>query len=356
MTGGQLNANVDQYLQAAAMNTPPPQIVSDPLVTGVTPIEQLLRVLGLAANLSDSQDNADSANEHAERDAKTTAAAEKFLAQDEEAAQELNSVAEQTDPLATQAEAPRADQTAAMAQQLPQAVSSIAGALSGALGGALQPLAQIPQQIAQGAQQAMQTGMGLFQQAAAPVEDAGLASSPTDELGSVPEDLTGLVGDGGGELGGFGGGGDLGGADLGSGGGAGPGGAFLGGTAPTSMLGPPPVPSASTAPSSSPVSRITPPSAPPAASPASAGMAGMPMVPPGAMAGPNSSDKDAKADTRRVSVPPVRNGAPVQGRLTTPPALPPVTKKVEGAPVVTRRVVLPGNKTDNAGEDAGSDR
>ena len=54
MTGGQLNANVDQYLQAAAMNTPPPQIVSDPLVTGVTPIEQLLRVLGLAANLGEA--------------------------------------------------------------------------------------------------------------------------------------------------------------------------------------------------------------------------------------------------------------------------------------------------------------
>ncbi len=37
MTGGQLNANIDQYLQAAAMNTPPPQIISDPLVTGGTP-------------------------------------------------------------------------------------------------------------------------------------------------------------------------------------------------------------------------------------------------------------------------------------------------------------------------------
>jgi hypothetical protein len=87
MTGDQLNANVDQYLQAAAMNTPPPQIVSDPLVTGSTPVEQLLRVLGLAANLGDAQDNADSTAEHSKRDAKTKEAAEKFAAQDEEAAQ-----------------------------------------------------------------------------------------------------------------------------------------------------------------------------------------------------------------------------------------------------------------------------
>lgn len=351
MTGGQLNANVDQYLQAAAMNAPPPQIVSDPLVTGVTPIEQLLRVLGLAANLGDRQDNADSAAEHAERDAKTNEAAEKFAAQDEEATQELNGVADQTDPLAAQAGSPRGDQTAAMAQQFPQALSSIAGALSGALGGALQPLTQIPQQIAQGAQQAMQSGVGLFQQAAAPTEDAGLSSAPWDEIGSAPEDLAGLGDPGGSDgISGMGGGADLGPGELSGAGGLG--GAPLGGTAPTSMLGPPPVPSASTTPSSSPISRIVPPSAPPAVPPATPGMAGMPMVPPGSMAGANGSEKDAKADTRRVSVPPVRNGAPVQGRLTTPPALPPVTRSVDGAPVVTRRVVVPGGKTDNAGDDA----
>ena len=347
MTGGQLNANVDQYLQAAAMNTPPPQIVSDPLVTGVTPIEQLLRVLGLAANLGDPQDNAESAAEHASRDAKATEAAEKFAAQDEEAAQELNSVAAQLDPVA---EPPKADQAAAMVQQLPQAASSIAGAVSGALGGALAPLAQIPQQIAQGAQQAMQAGMGLFQQAAAPAEEASLASVPVDEFGSTPGSFGG--GDLGADFGGSAGGESLsGGADDGLSGGAGLGGGFMGATAPTSLLGPPPVPSASTAPSSSPIARITPPTSPPVASPGSTGMAGMPMVPPGAMAGANNADKDAKADTRRVSVPPVRNGAPVQGRLTTPPALPPVTKKVDGTPVVTRRVVVPGGKSGNASGD-----
>ena len=359
MTGGQLNANVDQYLQAAAMNTPPPQIVSDPLVTGVTPIEQLLRVLGLAANLSDAQDNADSAEEHAKRDAKTTEAAEKFAAQDEEAALELDSVATQTDPVAVQ---PTADQATAMVQQLPQAASSIAGAVSGALSGALQPLAQIPQQIAQGAQQVMQAGMGLFQQAGVPAEDASLASVPVDEFLSTPGDLGDLAsGDLGADFDSLGGGEDLsGGASgggLGGGGlGGGLSGGFMGATAPTALLGPPPVPSASTAPSSAPINQITPPPSPAVASPGSTGMAGMPMVPPGAMAGANNADKDAKADTRRVSAPPVRNGAPVQGRLTTSPTLPPVTKKVDGTPVVTRRVVVPSSKTDTAGEDTTSDR
>jgi len=339
MSGGQLNANVDQYLQAAAMNTPPPQIMSDPLVTGVTPIEQLLRVLGLAANLGDSDDNAKSALEHAERDAKTAEAAEKFAAQDELAAGELNDIGAQAQTAGLDA-AGKPDQAATMAQQLPQMASSMAGALAGAIGGALQPLAQIPQQAAQGMQQAMQTGMGLFQQAAGsttgPIEDAGLDVAPlTEDFGFTASDLAGL---GGHDIG-AGGGGDLsgvGGAGLGS----------LGGTAPMSMLGPPPVPSASTSPSSAPITPITTPNTPVATTAGTSGMAGMPMVPPGAMAGSAGSEKDPKADTKRVSVPPVRNGAPVQGRLTTPPSLPAVTKKVDGKPVATRRIVVPGIGAD----------
>ena len=175
-TGDQLNADVEQYLLAAASNTPPPVIVSDPVIPGVTPIEQLMGVMVLAANARDPEDNAQSADEHATRDAKLTDAAAKFSAQDEAAQQELNSVAQQADPALAQAASPTgaavsapaaaaAEPASAMAQQLPQAASSIAGAMSGALGGALQPLGQIPQQVAQGAQQVMQTGMGLFQQA-----------------------------------------------------------------------------------------------------------------------------------------------------------------------------------------------
>lgn len=137
MTGGQLNANADQYLQANGLNVPPPLITSDPLVTGATPIEQLLRVLGLAANAGDPIDNSESAGGHAERDLKTAEAAAKFPAQDEEAATEMVGIAGSGD-------------SAQMAQQLPQVASGIAGALAGAIGGALQPLAQIPSRSPRG--------------------------------------------------------------------------------------------------------------------------------------------------------------------------------------------------------------
>ena len=73
------------------------------------------------------------------------------------------------------------------------------------------------------------------------------------------------------------------------------------------------------------------------------------------MNGASAADKDAKADTKRVSVPPVRNGAPVQGRITTAPPLPNVTKLVAGKPVATRRVVAPGSPPDEheSGDNAG---
>ena len=74
-------------------------------------------------------------------------------------------------------------------------------------------------------------------------------------------------------------------------------------------------------------------------------MAGVPMVPPGAMTGATGTDKDAKADTKRISVPQVRNGTPVQGRLTAPPVAP-VIKRVEGKPVASRRIIAPGDAED----------
>ncbi|TGD89250.1 hypothetical protein BayCH28_07815 [Mycolicibacterium sp. CH28] len=309
MTGGQLNASPSDYLAANGMNVPPPPITSDPLVAGAVPIEQLLRVLGLAANLGDPKDNSESIEEHAKRDSKTAEAAAKFPAQDEQATAEMKGVAGQGD-------------ASQMAQQLPQMMSGIAGALSGAMGGALQPLAQIPQQVAQGAQQAMQTGMGMMQQAGgatAQLDKASL-SDPLGEFGATP-----------GEFGAEGGG------SAGGGGG-------IGGTTPMSMLGPPPVPSAGTSPSSAPT-MATPPAkmATPGATP-TAGMGGMPMIPPGAMHGAGGSEKDAKADTKRVSVPTVKNGAPVQGRITTPPPAPQVTKRVDGKPVATKRIIVPNSK------------
>lgn len=321
MSDGRLNADVEQYLRAAAMNAEPPPIISDQLVDGGSPIEQLLQMLGLAANEGDPADNADSLDGYAERDARTAEAAEGFAAQDEQAAAQL-------------------------AQQIPQLASGIAGSLAGTLGTVLAPLTQIPQQIAQGAQQVLQAGLGLVQQTggelapgAGAAEDlaAGEFDHP-DEWGDI-----GDFGDPGGSFDddGLGDGGLADSAGFGGGPGAAP-----PATTPAAMLGPPAIPSAATTPSSA-TSR--PPAPAPAAvtAPSSgSGMAGVPMVPPGAVPGGTGTDRDVKADTRRVSVPPVRNGAPVQGRLTTPPGAPTVTRKVEGKPVATRRIALSSDPDD----------
>ena len=128
----------------------------------------------------------------------------------------------------------------------------------------------------------------------------------------------------------------------GVGAGGGPGG--VPGTAATGVLGPPPVPSAGTAPASAPALRISPPGVGVAGSPAAAGMAGLPLIPPGAMHPAAAGDKDAKTETKRVAVPTVRNGAPVQGRLVPPPAAPTVVTRVEGKPVATKRVVAPSRE------------
>lgn len=325
MTGDQLDADADQYRQAAVENLAPPTIASDPLAAGMSPTEQLLRILGLAANVDDPQDNADSIDAQAERDAQAIAAAEAFTTQDEQAAAEVNSVAAQ-------------DQMAQLAQQLPQMISGIAGAVTGALGGALAPLGQIPQQLAQAA---FQTGMGAYGGDGASdlqIDDPGaLDALPIDDIAADTPALSdaGLGGDGFGDFGS----GGFGGADPGGGS------APITGTIPTSLLGPPPVPSASTAPASAPAVTTSLPNTAPAPPPAGAGMAGVPMVPPGAMTGANGADKDAKADTKRITVPQVRNGTPVQGRLTAPPVAP-VIKRVEGKPVASKRIIAPGDAED----------
>lgn len=299
MTGDQLVANADQYLLAAGLNVPPPLITSDPLVAGGVPIEQLLRVLGIAANASDPADNAENAEAHAERDEKVNEAAAKFTAQDDAAASQL-------------------------AQQMPQLAAGMASSLGGALGGMLQPVAQIPQQLAQGAQQAMQTAMGMAQQ-------LGGATSATPDDALADLEMPGEFDSSAAEL-------------TGSGGGGG-GGATNGDlTMPTAMLGPPPVPSAATAPASAPTSIVPAPSTPAQTATHSAGIGGMPMMPPGAMRGPDSSAQDAKPDAKRLSVAPIKNGAPVQGRLVVPPTIPQVVKKVEGIPVATKRIVVPTNR------------
>jgi hypothetical protein len=79
-------------------------------------------------------------------------------------------------------------------------------------------------------------------------------------------------------------------------------------------------------------------------------MAGMPMVPPGAMHGAGGPGSDAKADIKRVVTPSVKNGAPVQGRIVAPPTAAEVVKRVQGKPVAARRVLAPDQKPDDAGD------
>ncbi|MBJ7401470.1 hypothetical protein [Mycolicibacterium sp.] len=307
MSGDRLNADTAQYLQAAGANVAPPPIASDPLVAGLTPIEQLLRVLGLAANADDPPDSNDSVAGQAERDAGAILAADAFAGQDQQATSELEGIAGQ-------------NPTIQMAQQIPQLISGIAGALTGALGGALQPLVQIPQQIAQAYQAAGASDL--------PIDDP-ITGVDTEALSDSGFD------------GGFDGGGGAAGAGSAGGG--------LANTTPTGLL--PPVPSAGTSPASAPVSRIAPPGAVPTSSPPAAGMAGVPMMPPGAMQGAGA-DKEAKTDTKRVSVPTVRNGSPVQGRITSPPIAPTVIKKVEGKPVTAKRIIAPDAGTSDIGDPA----
>ena len=308
MTDGIFNADLDQYLRAASIDGPPPAITSDPLIAGLTPTEQLLRMLGLAANADDPADIADIVAQQTERDSGATESARAFGAEDERAGADLNSTAAQITPL----------------------IAGIAGAVAGALGGLLQPLGQIPQalgQLPQAVAQISGSGMGDDGERAEPdlaFDDA------FDEFGD-----TGRFGDTWTEDGGDGGASATGGVGAGGGPGGEP------GTMATGVLGPPPVPSAGTAPASAPALRISPPGTGAAPPPAAAGMAGMPLIPPGAMNPATAGDKDAKTETKRVSVPTVRNGAPIQGRLVPPPAAPTVVKRVEGKPVATKRVVAP---------------
>jgi hypothetical protein len=316
MSGGddQLRIVLDQLARLAGL-PPPPPITPDQLATGRSAISQLLRVLGVAANSGDPADNLAALAGHDEREAMTADALGKFPANEEQSSARLAGVGNQSE-------------LGQMAQQLPQMAAGIAGGIAGALGGALQPLSQIPQQVAQAGQQAMQMGMGALQHGVGGAAAGGEA---------IPAELL-EAGGGGGELGG--------------GGGGGAGGGGLGTTTPTAMLGPLPAPSAGTVPASSRTASVAPPIPPEPSTGSRGGMGAMPIMPPGAMQGPGSGN-DAKADTKRVVVPSVKNGAPVQGRITTPPPTAEVIKRVDGKPVATRRILLPEHKRE---DDADSGR
>lgn len=295
----ELVAVIEEYLRAHGMNTPAPEVMSD-LVTGVgSTIDGLLATLGLAANLGDPADNAEAEIDQADREAGLVDAETKFPANEAQSAQ--------------------------LMQQLPQAAAGIAAAAGGVFTGFLQGIAQIPQQAAQGMSQALQTGLGALQNGVDPALDLSadpLDADPFDEFDDLGDDI---------------------GWDDAASPSPGPTG-VIGGTTPTGYLGPPPTPSPGTAPASAALGPPAPVGPPPASSGPRGAMGAVPMMPPGPLYG-NSAEGDSKPATKRIVGPTVKNGAPVQGRIVAPPT-PMVTKRVEGKPVPTRRVVAVQPRTD----------
>jgi hypothetical protein len=302
-SGDELLFELGQWLAAHGLNVPPPSITSDPVAPVCSSFDALLAAVGLAANSGDAADNTAAQTGHAEREAQLNDAMTKFPANEEESAQQLAEVGGQ-DPMSQ-------SQLSGLAQTAPEIGQGIAGAL----GGMLQPVSQLGQQLPQAGMQAAQAGMSALQHGAG--SDAATAESPPGELLGAGE-LSG-AGDGGG----------------------------LGATMPAAALGPPPTPSANTVPASSPATQPVPPSAPESTAAPRGGMAGMPMVPPGAMGGAGGPDKDAKTDAKRVVSPSVKNGAPIQGRIVASPTVAEVVKHVQGKPVATRRIVAPNQQPDN---------
>jgi hypothetical protein len=272
---GELRASPSGYAAAAAANTPPPPIPPTAIPDAGSMVDNLLTALGTAANIGVPSDFGDAQAGQAERAVKAADAEAKFPSSEQDSAAQLAAI--------------------------PQLASGIAGAIAGALGGALQPLSQAPQQAAQAGQQAMQMGMSGLQSSAASDTDAVPDEAFEDEPGELLSGRAGF-GDGG-----------------------------FGGTVPTAVLAPPPAPSAGTVPASSQTGPAATPGPPEPSAAARGGIGAMPMVPPAAMPGARGPADVPKPDTKRVVVPSVRNGAPVQGRIT--PALPEVTKRVAGKPV-----------------------
>lgn len=311
MSGDTIVAHTADYLGAQGGPTPPPVAPNGAAPAGTSPVDALQTAIAAAGNMGVPGDNANGTKKDAERKASATDAATKFPAGEADAAAQFQGVAGQAAPPAAQSE---------MSQMMPM-VSGVAGAVAGALGGILGPLTQIPQQAAQAAQGAMSPLMSAMQ-------GAGKDSGSADSLDGLSDsDLAGLgedpsLSDG---AGGGGGGGDVG---AGGGGGSGD---VSGGTVPTSTLGPAPVPASPPTTPAAAAARTT--GIAPAASgaPAGAPMGGgmMPMMPgmAGAGSGSGSGSKNA-AEEKRIAAPGVAHGAPVRGRMTTPPSVP-VTQSVK---------------------------
>lgn len=296
----QLQIVLSQLAHAFGM-PPPPPLTPDQIASGQSLMSQLLAALGLAGNAGDPTDLAAAQAGYAQRGTQTGEAMAKFPANEQDSSKAL-------------------EQIMGSAQQIPQQISGMGQSFGQIFGGFFQAL-----------NQAMQQGMQAGTQMAGGLGKAGQGAGMAGEL---PADALGDA------LG-------AGGAALGAGGAAGGAGAGLAeATTPAGYLGPPPTPSAGTYPASSAVPPAPPPSAPDPSAGSRGGMGGYPMMPPGAMGGAGASGGDAKAETKRVVPPTVKNGAPVQGRITTPQTAPEVVKRVAGKPVASRRILAPDDKRD----------
>ena len=328
---------VDSATYGGLSQAPPPPVVAptDPPPPDSSPVGIALAGLNAASNLGVPHDVAGSAQGDLDRRTHAADAAAKFPANESDAAQQFQAVG-----------------TPASAQMIQQVVSGITGAIGGVIGGILAPLAQVPLQVMQAGEAALQPLMSAVQAGHSAAVDAPDGSGPRDGAGAEPatepgaESAAELGGDPGHEPGG--------GPGAEPGDAAGPvfGGAAEGGTSPTGSLGPPPVPtfSPTASPPTTPAgASARPPMMAPTGGPfptsGQPGLAGMPVMPPGAIGGHAEGGRKDGLVEKRVAVPSVPNGQPIKGRLTIPPGAPPTTKSTEGKPAVAttrpaRRIVI----------------
>ncbi len=295
---------VDSATYGGLSQAPGPPVISPPATPppDTSPAGVALAGLHAASNLGVPEDVAGSAQGDLDRRASAGDAAAKFPANE-----------------------------AASTQMIQQVVSGITGAIGGVVGGILGPLAQVPLQAMQAGESALQPLVSAVQSDRSAAVDAPPdASGDESDLEFAPEPAAGTGGE----------------PDAA----AGPafGGATDGGTTPTGYLGPPPVPASSppTTPAGAAArpAMATPAGVPPLTS-GQPGMAGMPVMPPGAMGGPVAGGRKDGPAEKRVAAPCVPNGQPVKGRLTIPPGAPPTGRPGEAKPTVVttrpaRRIVI----------------
>ena len=300
---------VDSSTYGGVAQAPPPPPIAP---TGMpapdpSPVGAALAGLSAASDLGVPGDIAGSTEGDLDRRARAADAAAKFPANEADAAQQFQAVGAQGSN-----------------QMVQQLVSGITGALGGAVGGILGPLTQLPQQAMQAGQGAMQPLMGALQGAHGAAAADAEGSSLLDSFGGEPGSRrwwrrrwSRLRW-------------------------------WRRRTTPAGYLGPPPVPTSSppTTPAGAPAKPVMmTPTGGTLPMSGQSGMAGMPMVPPGAMGGHGEAGSKDKPAEKRVMAPGVPNGQPVKGRLTIPPSAPLAPKPGESKPTVVtnrpaRRIVI----------------